>query len=244
MKAMILAAGLGTRLKPWTLHHPKALVPVGGKPMLQRVIENLRSRGFDYIVVNVHHFSQQIVDFLNSNDFGVEIVVSDETDRLLDTGGAILKAKDLLRLDSGPVLVHNVDILSDADLVALMREHEENGNDSTLLVSLRDSGRKLVFDEKMSLIGWHHMGDDRYLPPTFSRKDSDREYAFSGIHVVGKGLVERMEEYAADASFPIVDFLLSEFSGHKVNGFLQENLHLIDIGKPATLSQANHILDA
>lgn len=121
MKAMILCAGLGTRLRPWTLSHPKALVPVGGVPMLERVIDKLRSQGFDYIVVNVHHFPEQIVDFLRQRDLGVKIAVSDESDRLLDTGGAIMKAEELLRFSDGPVLVHNVDILSDADLRGLMQ---------------------------------------------------------------------------------------------------------------------------
>ena len=123
MKAMILCAGLGTRLRPWTLSHPKALVPVGGVPMLERVIDKLRSQGFDYIVVNVHHFPEQIVDFLRQRDLGVKIAVSDESDRLLDTGGAIMKAEELLRFSDGPVLVHNVDILSDADLRGLMQRH-------------------------------------------------------------------------------------------------------------------------
>ncbi|MDE5875469.1 MAG: NTP transferase domain-containing protein, partial [Muribaculaceae bacterium] len=109
MKAMILAAGLGTRLKPWTLEHPKALVPVGGVPMLERVILKLKSSGFDQIVINIHHFGEQIIEFVESRDFGVDISISDERGRLLDTGGGILHAEGLLRVDEGPVLIHNVD---------------------------------------------------------------------------------------------------------------------------------------
>ena len=114
MKAFILAAGLGTRLKPWTLSHPKALVPVGGVPMLERVIRRLENEGFDYIVVNVHHFASQITDFLRARAWQARIEVSDETDLLLDTGGALVHAAPLLCRDSEPFLIHNVDILSDA----------------------------------------------------------------------------------------------------------------------------------
>ena len=114
MKAFILAAGLGTRLKPWTLSHPKALVPVGGVPMLERVIRRLENEGFDYIVVNVHHFASQITDFLKARAWQARIEVSDETDLLLDTGGALVHAAPLLCRDSEPFLIHNVGILSDA----------------------------------------------------------------------------------------------------------------------------------
>ncbi len=121
MKAMILAAGLGTRLRPWTLEHPKALVPVGGVPMLERVIVRLKDEGFDEIVVNIHHFGDQIIDFVRSKDFGVKIFISDERGELLDTGGGLVYARELLGED--PVLVHNVDILSNADLKSFMRKH-------------------------------------------------------------------------------------------------------------------------
>ena len=151
MRAMILAAGLGTRLKPWTLEHPKALVPVDGIPMLERVILKLKSQGFDEIVVNVHHFAGQITDFLDSKDFGIKISISDERGGLLDTGGGLVHARHLL--EGEPFLVHNVDILSNADLSALMHFHESEGNDVTLLTSDRKSSRKLLFDEDGSLKG-------------------------------------------------------------------------------------------
>lgn len=241
MKAMILCAGLGTRLRPWTLSHPKALVPVGGVPMLERVIDKLRSQGFDYIVVNVHHFPEQIVDFLRQRDLGVKIAVSDESDRLLDTGGAIMKAEELLRFSDGPVLVHNVDILSDADLRGLMQRHIDSGADSTLLVSPRDSSRKLIFDESMRLRGWHHLEKDVCRPECYSKSCFDREYAFSGIHVVGAGVLEEMHRIEGDERFSIIDFLLSPENKCEIRGYVQESLQLIDIGKPATLSQAQLI---
>lgn len=241
MKAMILAAGMGTRLKPWTLSHPKALVPVGGVPMLERVIVNLREQGFDYIVVNVHHFADQILDFLNARDFGVRIVFSDETGRLLDTGGAIMKAGDLLRLEEGPVLIHNVDILSNADLSGLISRHEESGADSTLLVSDRKSSRKLIFGNDMKLHGWHHVEEDRFIPEDYRIKGDDVELAFSGIHVVGKRLVDEMKRLERDEKFSIIDFLLSAGDVCDVRGYRQDNLRLIDIGKPATLSEADRL---
>lgn len=242
MKAMVLAAGLGTRLKPWTLSHPKALVPVGGVPMLERVIVNLRERGFDYVVVNVHHFANQIIDFLDQRDLGVKIAISDETGCLLDTGGAILNAAELLRLEEGPALVHNVDILSNADLQGLMSYHESRNNDSTLLVSDRDSSRKLIFDEGMRLKGWHHLSECRYLPEGFIASESYREYSFSGIHVVGKRVVTEMERIEKDRKFSIIDFLLSEKLECNVGGYLQESLRVLDIGKPATLSRADEFV--
>lgn len=241
MKAMILAAGMGTRLKPWTLSHPKALVPVGGVPMLERVIVNLREQGFDYIVVNVHHFAGQILDFLNSRDFGVEIAFSNESDRLLDTGGAIMKAGDLLRLDEGPVLIHNVDILSNADLSGLVSRHVESGSDSTLLVSDRKSSRKLIFGKGMKLQGWHHIEENRFIPGNYEIKEDDIELAFSGIHVIGKNLLDEMRRLQGDEKFSIIDFLLSAGDVCDIRGYGQDGLRLIDIGKPATLSEADRL---
>lgn len=241
MKAMILAAGLGTRLKPWTLSHPKALVPVNGVPMLERVIVRLRDEGFDKIVVNVHHFADQIVDFLDKHDFGVEIMVSDESGCLLDTGGGLLRARGLLELSEGPVLVHNVDILSDADLHGLVQSHMREGNDATLLVSERESGRRLVFDGDMYLRGWHSLSDNRFRPEGFELATSHKEYAFSGIYVVGHGMLEEMGRLFAENKFPVMDYFLHPRREGVVKGYLQSDLNLIDIGKPATLSQANEI---
>lgn len=162
MQAMIFAAGMGTRLKPLTDSMPKALVKVNGKPLLEHVIENLRSSGFNHIVVNVHHFSNQIIDYLSKHDFGVDIHISDETDKLLDTGGGLRKAIHLFNHDE-PVLIHNVDILSNADLQKFYTEGPLMPNygadkplvaSSTLLVSWRKTKRYLLFDSGMRLVGW------------------------------------------------------------------------------------------
>lgn len=240
MQAMILAAGLGTRLRPWTLTHPKALVSVGGIPMLERVINNLRAQGFTKIVINVHHFAQQIIDFINSRDFNADILISNEAESLLDTGGGILNAAGLF--DEGPVLVHNVDIISNADLSDLMHRHISSGADSTLLVSDRSSTRKLVFDEIMLLRGWHNLKDNTYRPIGFIPKVDDREYAFSGIHVVGENVIKEMRRIEGQKKFSIIDFLLAD-NNCEIIGYLQEGLEIIDIGKPETLQKADKIFN-
>ena len=149
---MIFAAGLGTRLKPLTDHMPKALVPVAGKPMLEHVILKLIASGFDEIVINVHHFAEQIIDFLKEkNNFGIKIWISDETEELLDTGGGIKKASSLL---NEPFLVHNADILSNVDLKTLYDFHIASENDATLLVSPRKTVRYLLFNQTNRLCGW------------------------------------------------------------------------------------------
>jgi len=146
MKAMIFAAGLGTRLKPFTDNHPKALAVVNGKPLLQRNIEYLKSFGIDEIVINVHHFADQIIEFLEENNyFGIEIIISDETDQVLETGGGLVKAKDNFTED---FLVMNVDILTDLNLAEFIKAHQENKAIVSLAVSDRDSSRKLFFNEK------------------------------------------------------------------------------------------------
>lgn len=242
MNAMILAAGLGTRLKPWTLEHPKALVPVEGEPMLGRVIKNLIRQGFDYIVVNVHHFADQIVDYLAANDFGVEIAVSDESGVLLDTGGGLVKAEPLLRLERGPVLVHNVDILSNADLHGLMMRHEELGGVATMLVSDRESGRKLIFDREMRLRGWHNLSTGEYRPEGFRTSSGENELAFSGIHVVSGEMISEMKRINGVGKFPVMDYYLSPRRIGEVYGYCQSGLKVLDIGKPASLTRAGVIL--
>ncbi len=245
MKAMILAAGLGTRLRPWTLSHPKALVEVAGIPMLERVIVSLKAQGVSRIVVNIHHFGEQIIDFLAARNFGVEISVSDERGCLLDTGGGIAHARDLLLRDSEPLLVHNVDILSDAPLRKLMEAHKAAEPMATLLVSSRKSSRRLVFNRaSMQLRGWHNLNSGEFKPAGFSPEGAkDFELAFSGIHVLGMDVFAKMDEQGFKGAFPIMDFYLKACSEERILGFEVEKLNLIDIGKPETLSQANILLN-
>ena len=149
MKAMIFAAGLGSRLKPLTDTMPKALVPIAGRPMLEHVILKLKASGFTEIVINIHHFGEQILDFLKENDnFGLTIHISDERDQLLDTGGGVKKARTFFENSNEPFLVHNVDILSDIDLKELYDYHLQNGGVATLLASQRKTSRYLLFDTR------------------------------------------------------------------------------------------------
>lgn len=244
MNAFILAAGLGTRLKPWTLSHPKALVPVGGIPMLERVILNLREEGFDKIVINVHHFSAQILDFLSNKQWGVQIAVSDESKKLLDTGGGLLKASELFTDPDNPVLIHNVDILSDAHLKEIMRIHKESQNDISLITSTRNSTRRLVFDSCGCLKGWHNLSSGEFLPAGFSMAPDFHETAFSGIYIVEPKVFSSLRDFSTKISsdkFPIMDFFLSKTENINIGEIRLESLNLIDIGKPETLLEADKL---
>lgn len=247
MQAMIFAAGLGTRLKPLTDTMPKALVRVGGEPLIKRVIENLKAAGVDRIVVNVHHFAQQIIDYLNANsNFGIDIRISDETAGLLETGGGIKKAAPLFS-PSAPILIHNVDILSNVDLrefYALAAESEAEGKeavDAVLLVSWRKTKRYLLFSEDMRLMGWTNIetGEVRSPYPNLNPKDC-RMYAFAGIHVISPRLLPLMDEFPD--KFGIIDFYLKTCATHNIIGHVKENLKLMDIGKLDTLAQAEDFL--
>ena len=253
---MILAAGLGTRLKPLTDNTPKALVEIDGTPILGRLILNLKKQGFNYIVVNVHHFADKVKNFLSSTNFGVKISVSDESHELLDTGGGIVHAKDLLfKYDDLPFIVHNVDILSNADLPDLLKTQDGlslktlgivNRNDykegTTLLISDRSSSRKLIFDTALNLKGWHDLQKNTFRPGDFIPSKDDRELAFSGIYAMSMGAVEEMETLMGNTGFSVMDYFLNAERRRPVSGFEQSGLKLIDIGKPATLLQASQIL--
>ncbi|MDR0658078.1 MAG: nucleotidyltransferase family protein [Mediterranea sp.] len=242
MKALIFAAGLGTRLKPLTDKIPKALIPVDGKPMLEHVILKLKASGFDGIVVNIHHEGQQIIDYLESRDnFGIRIYISDERDYLLDTGGGIKHARRYLDGDE-PFLTHNADILSDVDLKRLYRHHLENPTSlATLLVSQRDSSRCLLFDKENRLCGWRNRETGEVKSPY---PDVDPSlysgYAFSGIHVISPEIFKRMDEWTG--KFSIIDFYLAICAKTTIRAYLPDNLQLLDIGKPETLAEAEEWL--
>ena len=242
MQAMIFAAGLGTRLKPLTDTMPKALVSVAGRPMLEHVINKLKSAGFDHIIINIHHFGQQIIDFVNANNsFGIDIHISDERSCLLDTGGGIQHAAHLFRPDE-PVLIHNVDILSNADLRALYHHHQQSGNDATLLVNQRTTSRYLLFDARRHLQGWINKSTRQTKPEAFVY-DADlyTEYAFSGIHIVSPSVFQRME-HDWQGKYSITDFYLSTCHQAQYEAFVASNLRLMDIGKPETLASAEDFI--
>jgi NDP-sugar pyrophosphorylase family protein len=235
MKAMILAAGLGTRLKPITDNMPKALVPVNGKPMVEGLILKLKAAGFHEIVINIHHLGEQIIDFLAANDhFGIKIKISDERDYLLDTGGGIRHAARFLAENDEPFLVHNVDILSNVDLKAFYNRHIETNPLATLLVSKRDTSRYLLFDKDNKLCGWHNRdtGEVKSFFPDFDPQKYIK-YAFGGIHIISPRIFEWMEEWTG--KFSIIDFYLSICAKTNIQAYSPEGIHLTDIGKPIHL---------
>ena len=231
---LIFAAGLGTRLRPITDTRPKALVPVAGRPLLHHVILRLKAAGFERIVVNIHHFGQQIIDDLQANNhFGLDIRISDERDLLLETGGGLRHAAPLFEADS-PILIHNVDILSDADLDSLYVPQA----DAALLVSPRQSSRLLHFNpQSLRLEGWQNMktGEVRGHVTSFAR-------AFSGIHLFSPRLFPLMQSWPE--RFSIIDFYLSICAEHSVCAVDQPRLRLMDVGKLDTLADADAFADA
>ena len=242
---MILAAGLGTRLKPLTDTIPKALVEVNGVPMLERVILTLKNQGFNEIVVNVHHFSQMIIEFLKEKKFGVNILISDESNQLLDTGGGIVKAMPILFKDDRiPVLFHNVDILSNADVGKVINESKSNSK-GVLLVNDRNSSRKLICDQEMNLRGWHDLKNENYRPEGIEREldSSLKEFAFSGIYALTYENIDEMRKLMGDVKYSVMDYFLNSSRKVGLKGLEQKDLKLLDIGKPATLSQASELLE-
>jgi NDP-sugar pyrophosphorylase family protein len=243
-QAMIFAAGLGTRLKPLTDTMPKALVPVGGQPLLWHVIQKLKAAGFERIVVNVHHFAQQIVDYLKENgNFGLDIRISDETEALLETGGGIKKALPLFDAES-PVLIHNVDILSNVDLSAFYDHAVQGQADALLLVSQRQTKRYLLFDEDMRMCGWTNIetGEVKGIDDSqFSVLNSQfKLLAFSGIHILSPRVLPLFREMPD--RFGIIDFYLKYCQQCVFRGYEKTDLRLMDVGKIDTLDQAEQFL--
>lgn len=250
---MILAAGKGTRLRPLTDSRPKALVEVGGKPLILRQMLRLQSFGFSDITVNVHHLAPMLCSYLERNTpAGITIHISREQPRLLDTGGAVKHARSLLQRrddeDSGeynlPILVHNVDILSNAPLDSFFSQ--ARAYDAALLVSRRQSSRQLYFHpQTMRLVGWQNLltGETRSPYPDFSPSDGQlwAAYAFSGIHAIGPNALKAMDSWP-DSGFSIIDFYLQECTRLNIHGTVCPNLKLLDVGKPQTLAQAEDFL--
>ena len=239
MKAMIFAAGLGSRLKPLTDTMPKALVPIAGHPMLEHVILKLKAAGFTEIVINIHHFGEQILDFLEANEnFGLIIHISDERDLLLDTGGGIKKARSFFENSDEPFLIHNVDILSDVNLKELYDYHLRSGAVATLLASQRKTSRYLLFDTDKRLCGWINKDTEQVKPEGFQYDSSlYQEYAFSGIHVISPDIFRWMEEWTG--KFPIIQFYLSICARASILAYNAPGLKLLDVGKPETLTEAS-----
>ncbi len=243
MKAMIFAAGMGTRLKPLTDTTPKALVRVGGIPMIQHVILRLKEAGVSEIVVNIHHLGSMIVDFLHANDnFGCDIHISDESDRLLDTGGGILHARHWLD-ESEPFIVHNADIMTDIDLHRMYEDHLSSGADASLLVADRKTSRYLLFDTTNRLCGWINRSTGETRPDGFLYDPAaHKPMAFGGIHIISPSIFPTLAAYSSDKDFSIIPYYLSECRHLKFTGYTPGfRYRWCDIGKLETLRQAEQV---
>lgn len=247
MKAMIFAAGLGTRLRPLTNDRPKAMVEIAGKPMLQHVIERVAAAGFDDITINIHHFGQTIIDFLEQNgNFGLNIHISDERGLLLDTGGGILKARQWLDGDE-PFLVHNTDIISTLDLKAFYDYHVQHDALATILVKERVTQRYFLFDENDRLWAWTNKATGEMKPDPMKLQGLNlKELAFGGMHVISPWIFPELERYHrknGEDKFSIVPFYIKQCSHHLIQGYQpDEDYQWLDIGKPETLAQAQELL--
>ena len=235
MKALIFAAGLGTRLRPLTDNLPKALVPVGGVPMLERIIRKLQAAGYDEFVINVHHFAPMIAEFLERNgNFGASIKLSVESEKPLETGGGIRNAEPLL--SPGSFLVHNADILSDVDLRWFAAESRPDAV-ANLLVTDQPAERCFLFDAEMRLAGWmnNRTGEVRSPYPDFD-PSGYRKLSFCGIHIISDAIFPLMEGWPE--VFSITDFYLKICSEHPIYAVEAAGISIVDIGSPEKLAQA------
>ena len=259
MRALVFAAGLGTRLKPITDTVPKALVPVCSKPLLGHLVEKLKQNGYGEVVINLHHFPQQIKDYVEQNgSFGIKVSFSDESDLLRETGGGIRHAAPLLD-DGEPFLVHNVDIISNLDIEAFYEAHMAASISAdtplaTLLVSDRETSRYFLFDAENNLVGWMNKLSGEVKSPygelrrdasegfdheEFLKRHSLKKLAFAGVHIISPavfGLMEKMPE-----RFPIVDFYLQMADKYIIKGYVQPNLEMVDVGKLDSLEKAEEL---
>jgi NDP-sugar pyrophosphorylase family protein len=242
MKAMVLAAGLGTRLRPLTNDRPKALVTVGGRTLLQITLERLRAIGVRDVIVNVHHFADLVIDYLNANNnFGLQIAISRE-DELLDTGGGLKKAAWFFLDSKGsthePFILHNVDVISTIDLERMVRFHSDRGALATLAVQERETSRYLLFDRDDQLCGRRAGRDGKVemVRPEFSPKAA----AFSGIHVISPRLLTMMKEEGAFSIIPT--YLQFASGGEKIVAFRADDYYWRDLGRPESITQAERDL--
>ncbi|MFW6246458.1 MAG: nucleotidyltransferase family protein [Tangfeifania sp.] len=239
MKAMIFAAGLGTRLKEETRNKPKALVEIGGKTLLQLAIEKLKKEDISEIVVNVHHFPDLMKSFLSEHNFGVKITVSDETDELLETGGGLKKAAPLLK-GKEPVLLYNVDILTDLNISEVVKFHQGKKALATLVVRNRETQRYFKFNQQKKLVGWINKktGETKVsVPCDFGNA---RQMAFSGIHIISPEIFKLLPD---EKRFSITDWYLELAKNHLIQGYFDTSEFWMDVGKPEQLSKARKLFE-
>ena len=239
MKAMIFAAGLGTRLRPLTNDRPKALVEVGGVAMLERVITRLKSHGITEIVINIHHFGEKIIEFIKeNNNFGINIYISDERDLLLDTGGGILKAQQWLN-GNEPIIIHNADILTDFDLHKMVEQHINSDADATLLVADRKTARYFYIGENNRLNGWTNISTGEVKPADYIALNTDKLRAFGGVHIVSPSIFSELQNYSTEPKFSITPFYIDRCKDLKIMGYTpNEKYQWHDIGKIESIAIA------
>ena len=236
MKGMILAAGLGTRLKPWTDLHPKALALINGKTLLQRNIEYLQRHGIFEVIVNVHHFAGQLIDIIQQNNgWGSKITISDESGSVLETGGGLLKASWYFDHD---FVLMNADILTDLDLNAMIELHRSNGALATLAVSDRTSSRYFLFNDQQELCGWKNINTNEQKPSPLPSKANNTiisSKAFSGIHVISPAIFPLIHH---TGKFSMVDVYLDLCLENRISYFDHSGAKFIDVGKPENIERA------
>ncbi|MFA5972223.1 MAG: nucleotidyltransferase family protein [Lentimicrobiaceae bacterium] len=238
MKAMIFAAGLGSRLKPYTESMPKALVPVAGIPMIEILVKHLQKQGITDIIVNVHHFAEQVIAFLEQNkNFDVNIAISHEEELLLDTGGGLKKAAWFFN-DQQPFLVQNVDVISDVNYQDMLDFHNSNESLATLAVCKRETSRYFLFDKHMQLCGWENTKTSE-IKMARSGTENLVKLAFSGIHIIDPSIFSYMNQ---KGKFSIVDTYLELATTNKIKGFEHNAENWLDMGKPDELVKAEIIL--
>lgn len=234
MKAMIFAAGLGTRLRPLTNDRPKALVEFKGKPLLEHTINKLKAVGVDHVVVNVHHYADKVIAFLESKDFGVTISISDERDELLDTGGGLRKAAALLGHE--PFFIHNVDILSDVDLEAMLAAHKANGAIASVGIRKSQSDRYFMQNGAGQLCGW---GNSTTGEQIISREGEDLEkISFTGIHLVSGAFFNYIKP---EGAVSIIDAYLKAAQSENIYCFPCDDNQWMDVGTPELLKEAEEL---
>lgn len=232
MKALIFAAGKGTRLKPFTDHHPKALAKVNGVPLLERNIRYLQNAGINDFVINIHHFGEQITDFLQSHqNFGSNIEISDEKEELLETGGGLVFARHFLD-QKEDFIIMNADILTDLDMKKFLNYHQNNKNFVTLAVSERTSSRKLLFDEEMTLKGWMNTQTGEQRLAEFNK--GFKPLAFSGIHCINPEIFNKIKR---TGKFSIMEEYLDLMLTETIKGYEHEAL-IVDVGRPSSILEA------
>lgn len=235
---MLFAAGLGTRLQPLTTNQTKALIEISGKTLLERSINGLKKQGITNIVINVHHFSEQVINFLKLNDnFGLNLQISNESDQLLDTGGGILKAKPFLK-GNEPVLIINVDVLTNLDFLQLEKFHLKENALTSLVVRKRESMRYLYFDDSNQLTGWKNTKTGKCKICREERFYHSTAYAFSGIQMIHPRLLDLIEERGR---FSIIDLYLRLAKTETIKAFIDHHSIWMDLGKYEQVEQAEQL---